>query len=110
MNNEIVLEKAYAEGKRILNAVQVDEPLLRKHGWTGLLPTVVFTKFPKYWIKFDRSVGAFKVIKVEEALLKHEPSDPNAPLPITGKNRINLRAMINSGVKNPDEYVKAKKD
>jgi hypothetical protein len=112
MNNEMVLEGLHAKYKRVSSkSVQVTALELMESGWKGPLPTVMFTKFETYWVRFERQYTKYKIVKVEPWMLQtksEKPVDLNAPLPVTGQPKFNLKQMYKDKIVE-DSKPKSKK-
>jgi len=108
--NEQVLDILYAQRSRVgQRDVLVSQQDLIETGWTGSLPTVMFKIFETYRVRFERILGKYKIVKVEPWMLTQKsetPADMNAPLPISGKPKFNLKELYKDQIKdggNPKE-------
>lgn len=103
MDNKVVLANIHNRFKSLTRKyVLVSEQELLESGWAGPLPTISFTKLENYWVRLERTLGKYKVVKVEDWMLTQKsetPVDSNAPLPVSGKGRINLKEMYKNQIK-----------
>jgi hypothetical protein len=105
--NEKVLETLYMSLRKPAHTeVGVSRSTLQEAGWDGTMPTQVFTKFEQYWVRFVPVHHTYKIIKVERWMLEQKSEqqvDMNAPLPISGKPKFNLKEMYKTQVKDGDK-------
>lgn len=97
MTNEMVLEGLYAKYKRTTSKfVVVSGQELKDSGWSGSLPTTTFKKFDGYWVRLEKSLNRYKVVKIESWMLEtmsEKSANTNAPLPVSGGRKFNLKDM-----------------
>lgn len=108
--NEQVLASLYEKYRLTAQRdVMVSKQDLIDAGWEGALPTQMFKIFETYRVRLERILGKFKIVKIEPWMLaqkKETPADMNAPLPISGKPKFNLKDMYKNQLKDagkPDE-------
>ena len=112
--NESVLEALYTKNMRVAQRdVLVTQQELVEAGWNGALPTQMFKVFDTYRVRFERILGKYKIVKVEPWMLtqkSEKAADMNAPLPISGKPKFNLKDLYKDQIKDGGNPKELKKD
>jgi hypothetical protein len=79
----------------------VKQAELLEAGWEGALPTQVFTKLEKHWVCFVPLFHSYKVVRIEPWMVNKSEKkvDSNAPLPVSGAPKFNLKELYKEQVR-----------
>lgn len=99
--NEQILKNLYNASKSIEGSVFLSEQDLLNKGWVGGLPTQIFKKYGGFWVRLDLRLKKYKVVKIESWMMskKQVEVDGNAPLPISGNTKFNLKDLYKESLK-----------
>jgi hypothetical protein len=113
MDNAVVLESVFNKRKRgTVRQIMVTADDLTRSGWVGRLPTEIFTKLEGYWVRYERGLRKYKIVKVDPSMLntmRPKSQDTNAPLPITGGKKFNLKNLYKQNIVDANKPKDGKK-